>query len=42
MGSLPWAAAGAVKALKAPAAFDSAANASREQLWDKVLAKGMK
>jgi hypothetical protein len=42
MGSLPWAAAGAVKALKAPAAFDSGANLAREQLWDKVLAKGMK
>lgn len=41
LGTLPWAAFGAGKMLKAPAAFDSGASAVREQMWDKIL-KGAK
>jgi hypothetical protein len=40
LGTLPWLAAGATKALTAPKFYDAARGASREQLWDQVLAKG--
>lgn len=41
LGTVPWMAAGAAKALAAKPAFDVGKNAVREQLWDRALAKGM-
>lgn len=41
LGTLPWMAAGAVKALSAKPAFDMGKNLAREQLWDDILARGL-
>jgi hypothetical protein len=41
LGTLPWVAAGAAKALAGKPAFDVGKNATREQLWDDILARGL-
>ena len=40
LGTLPWLAWGAGKALLGKPAFDTAKNAAREQLWEQILSRG--